>query len=214
MRMPSLALSFALLAATPALARPPAAKKPAAKPAAAAGAAAAPCSADALLRGLRSELVAARRAGKPSDLAGLMMNSVVEGAFATLLHSVYALGAAGHAMQKGGMSADDTAVVARDMGRNLGALAATWSALAKQQALAGPPAQLFRELARIAGDGVGAAKALETFAKHPNATTQAGAFSDSLERWRQGVGDLAKALRGPEPAEQGPETSRPALPAP
>ncbi|MCB9739835.1 MAG: hypothetical protein H6747_11245 [Deltaproteobacteria bacterium] len=172
------------------------------------------CSGAAILSGLRTEMAGASRRGEPSDLAGAMMMGVIEGAFTTLLHSMYALGAAGQAMHKGGMPTEDTAVVARDIGKNLGMLATTWSGLASQKALAGPPAQLFRELARVAGSGVDAAKKLESFAKHPNANTQASAFSDALERWRADVADLAKALRGPQSDEKGEQAPPPPLPAP
>lgn len=172
------------------------------------------CSGAAILSGLRTEMAGASRRGEPSDLAGAMMMGVIEGAFTTLLHSMYALGAAGQAMHKGGMPTEDTAVVARDIGKNLGMLATTWSGLAGQKALAGPPAQLFRELARVAGSGVDAAKKLESFAKHPNANTQASAFSDSLERWRADVADLAKALRGPQSDDKGGQAPPPPLPAP
>lgn len=172
------------------------------------------CSGAAILSGLRTEMAGASRRGEPSDLAGAMMMGVIEGAFTTLLHSMYALGAAGQAMHKGGMPTEDTAVVARDIGKNLGMLATTWSGLAGQKALAGPPAQLFRELARVAGSGVDAAKKLESFAKHPNANTQASAFSDALERWRADVADLAKALRGPQSDDKGGQAPPPPLPAP
>ena len=122
---------------------------------------------------MRSDLKAAARGGD-GKFANLLVTAVVEGAFTSLLHATYALSSTGQALRGGTAPAAEAAVFARDVGRNLGALALTWTALAKERAFAGPPAAVFSSLATQAGRGEQAAKSLEDWAKTPTATTRMG----------------------------------------
>ncbi len=221
-RLATVAASIALVAA-PALARPSAksparsasgtgskaTSKPAADPS---GPGQGASAAATLLHSIRAEMVAANRESRPSDLAALLLSSTVESGFTMMLHSVYAIGATGQALRSGGVSGKDAAIVAKDVGHNLAGVALTWTAMAKHPAFAGVGAQAMTTLAKAAGHGVAAARALQTWAETPDAGTRAGAFEQAHETWRSSVAELARALRGPEPDAGKPEAAPPPPP--
>jgi hypothetical protein len=170
--------------------------------------------ASALIAAVRADLAAAERGGG-GRFANLLVASVVEGAFTSLLHATYALSSTGQALRSGGTAPAEAAVFARDVSRNLGALALTWTALARERAFAGPPAAVFGSLATQAGRGVQAAAALEAWAKAPKTSANAAAFERDLDALRAGVVEVAAALRGPEPQRADPAPpGAPPLPSP
>ncbi len=201
--------SFALLlAASPCFGAPTASKTAAGRggkgaaaattnPAARAAAASSP--AGALLSAVRSELALAQRDRRVSDLGGVLVAGTLEGAFTTLLHSAYALTSLGQALRCGAVPGADAVVVAREIGRNLAAVASTWAELGKHPAFAGQGAAALSELAKTGGKGVAAAKALQQWADQADAATRAGAFEDALGQYREAVVIIATTLRGPEP---------------
>ena len=166
----------------------------------------------ALLHSIRAEMVAASRESRPSDLPALLLSSTVESGFTMMLHSVYAVGATGQALRSGGVSGKDAAIVAKDVGHNLAGVALTWVAMAKHPAFAGVGAEAMTMLTKAAGNGVTAARALQSWAETPDAGTRAGAFEQAHEAWRSSVSDLARALRGPEADAGKPEAEPPPSP--
>lgn len=197
------ACAMALPAAT--WAKPPAAKAkaaPSAKPAAEpAKPAAEGLRQDPLLARLLASLdkaLAQRPAADAAtpDLASAVLIAVARTSLVATLHGHFALAGLGHAVQGGGLKADEVAVMAGTMAQNYKGLAETFALLAAQKAFEGELAQLWREVGALAKKGQAAAEALRQVALHPGEAAYLGPFDAALEDYRVALQALMAALQG------------------
>ena len=142
---------------------------------------------------LRAEMAKSAKAGKPSELASLLLGGILENAFTQALHSHYALAGLGKALHKGAMERTTVQAMAQDMARNLRQGERTFRALAGAKAL-GQLAGMFGALAKLSVDGGAAATALATWAG--KADGSALPFDQALEAYRVGVQAFAQQVRG------------------
>lgn len=145
---------------------------------------------------IRVHLAAAGEAGKPSDLATLMIGSILETGFVQFVHTHYALAGTGQSLRSGAMPASAVGIAAQDMARNHARLQQAYRALAAQQEFRGQLAGLFTDMADNAQRAVVAAQALAAWAEHRDDPSRAKAFETALETSRQSVQALGRKGAG------------------